>query len=277
MVRGDLLITPHRAPEELFGLRRIEVEGDTASGGMRTAPWMTDASGRPSAGMLGVLLDDVVGQATLTARPDGRWPVTTELSIDVLADLPGDGTVLDARSELLSSSSRTSTARGEVRDPAGTLLAIATVTTRYVPGVPDLGAVPEAPAPDSSAGRHLHEVCGADLVVHDHGRAVLGVPPAPTIRNAAGKGHGGVIAALADVVAAAAVADGGPSLRTVGLRVAYLRPAVLDGPLGFTASVVHRGRSTALTRVDVLGGDGRLCAAASVTAGRPDPTSDGGR
>jgi uncharacterized protein (TIGR00369 family) len=267
VVRGALLITPLRAPEQLFGLRPIKVTGDTASGGMRTAPWMTDASGRPLAGMLGVLLDDVVGQATLTARPDGHWPVTTELSIDVLADLPNDGTILDARSELLSSTARTGTARGEVRAPSGTLLAIAALTTHYIPGVPDLHDVPEAPVPEPPAARHLHEACGADLVVHDHGRAVLEVPPGPVIRNAAEKGHGGVIAALTDMVAAAAVDDGGPPLRTFGLRMAYLRPAVLDGPLVLTAGVVHRGRSNALTRVDVLGGDGRLCAAASVTAG----------
>jgi acyl-coenzyme A thioesterase PaaI-like protein len=40
----------------------------------------------------------------------------------------------------------------------------------------------------------------------------------------------GLLAALADVVTAA-VADHDRALRTTGLRVAYLRPAVLDGPL----------------------------------------------
>jgi uncharacterized protein (TIGR00369 family) len=266
--RGPLLITPHRAPEELFGLGPIEVAGDTAHGSMLTAPWMTDADGRPAAGMLGVLLDDVVGQPTLTARPDGTWPVTTELSVDVLAALPVDGTVLVARSELLTGHDHVGTARGEVRGPAGGLLALATVATHYVPGVPDAGAGDRA-APAEVAvprGRRLHEALGGALDARPPHSAVLEVPPGAALANAGGRGHGGVLAALADVVAAAAVADHDRPLRTTGLRVAYLRPAVLDGPLRLTATVVHRGRATALTRVDLVGGDGRLCAAATVTA-----------
>jgi uncharacterized protein (TIGR00369 family) len=268
--RGELLITPHRPAEELFGLGPIEVSGDTARGSMTTVAWMTDAAGRPSAGMLGVLLDDVVGQATLTARPEGCWPVTTELSIDVLGGLPADGTVLVAESELLVGGERAGTARGEVRGPAGRLLAVATVTTHYVPGIPAFADEP-SPAPSAPPfARHLHEALCAVLEVRPGGGAVIELPPGPAVENAGGRGHGGVLAAVADVVAAAAVDDEEAPLRTTGLRVAYLRPAVLDGPLVLTASVVHRGRSTALTRVDVLGGDGRVCAAASVTAGVDD-------
>jgi uncharacterized protein (TIGR00369 family) len=267
--RGPLLITPHRPAEELFGLGPIEVSGDTARGSMTTAAWMTDAAGRPSAGMLGVLLDDVVGQATLTARPDGCWPVTTELSIDVLISPPADGTVLVAESELLVGGERAGTARGEVRDPVGHLLALATATTHYVSGVPELGREP-APAPSvPPSSSHLHGALHGVLDTRPDDGAVLELPPGPTVENAGGRGHGGVLAALADVVAAAAVDDHGAPLRTTGLRVTYLRPAVLDGPLRFTASTVHRGRTTALTRVDVTRADGRLCAAASVTAGEP--------
>lgn len=266
--RGTQLITPHGAVEELFGLGPIGVAGDTARGDMRTAGWMTDAAGRPAAGMLGVLLDDVVGQATLTARPEGCWPVTTELSIDVLDALPIDGTVLVATSELLVGTERTGTARGEVRDRAGHLLALAVVTTHYTVGTPDLGReVTPAASPPPMTG-HLHEVLHADLRAGPDGHVLLVLPPGPGVENAAGRGHGGVLAALADVAAAAAVArEDPPPLRATGLRVTYLRPAVLDGPLTFDALTVRRGRSTALTRVDITGGDGRLCAAASVTAG----------
>jgi uncharacterized protein (TIGR00369 family) len=265
--RGPLRITPHLAPEMLFGLEPVRVEGDTPSGSMRTAPWMTDAAGRPSAGMLGVLVDDVVGQATLNARPDGCWPVTTELSIDVLDELPVDGTVLSARGELLVGGERTGTARGEVRDPAGRLLAVVTAATQYVPGVPDVGReAPAAPSPPPSA-RHLHEVLHGILEVRAAGCASLEVPRSAPLENVTGRGHGGVITALCDVVAAAAVADEErPPLRTSGLRITFLRPAVLDGALSLSARAVHRGRSTALTRVDVTGGDGRLCAAATVTS-----------
>jgi uncharacterized protein (TIGR00369 family) len=265
--RGPLLITPHLAPEMFFGLEPVRVAGRTASSSMRTAPWMTDASGRPSAGMLGVLVDDVVGQATLTARPDGAWPVTTELSIDVVDDLPADGSVLAATSELIVSGERSATARGEVSDPAGRLLAVATVATQYVPGVPDVSReAPAAPSPPSST-RHLHEALHGTLEVRAGGCAALEVPRSAPLENVTGRGHGGVLAALCDVVAAAAVADEErPPLRTSGLRITFLRPAVLDGALSLSARAVHRGRSTALTRVDVTGGDGRLCAAATVTS-----------
>lgn len=261
--RGALLITPRRAPEMLFGLGPIEVADDTARGRMRTAEWMTDAGGRPAAGMLGVLVDDVVGQATLTARPDGCWPVTTELSVDVLDDLPTDGSTLEATSELLAGGARSAVARGEVRGSSGRLLAVATVATVYVRGVPEIGDVHEHRTPSV---RHLHDAFAGDLRVRSNGRTQLRVPPGPFVENATGRGHGGVVAALTDVVAAAAVADNErPPLRTSGLRITYLRPLVLDGPLTFTATVLHRGRRTSSTQVEVTGHDGRLCAAASVT------------
>lgn len=264
---APLLVTPHRAPEALFGLTPIEVDGDTARGTMRTGAWMTDPDGGPAAGMLGVLLDDVVGQATLTARPDGAWPVTTELSVDVVGGLPVDGSVLVAGSRLVAASSRHATACGEVHAPGGDVLAVATLSTHYVPGVPDLdGVVPADPQDRPPPGLRLHEVLGATLESTPGHGALLVVPQGPAIGNVAGHGHGGILAALADVAAAAAVADEGHPLRTASLRIAYLRPAVLTGPLHLHATVVHRGRSTALTRVDVTGGDGKLCAAATVGA-----------
>ncbi|HEY2222856.1 PaaI family thioesterase [Actinomycetospora sp.] len=264
---GPQLITPHLAAEALFGLAPVHAEGRTATGSMRTEAWMTDASGRPSAGMLGVLVDDVVGQAALTARPDGCWPVTTELSIDVLDDLPADGSTLTATGELLAAGERTGTARGEVRGPSGRLLAVATVATQYVPGVPDVGGEATAAPPLPSSTRHLHEAVHGLLERGATGCAALEVPRSPALENVTGRGHGGVLVALGDVVAAAAVADEErPPLRTSGLRITFLRPAVLDGALSLTARCVHRGRSTALTRVEVTGGDGRLCAAATITA-----------
>ncbi|GLZ48126.1 hypothetical protein Acsp06_43110 [Actinomycetospora sp. NBRC 106375] len=265
-VRGPLLITPRGTPEVLFGLAPVEADGDVARGSMRTAPWMTDARGRPCAGMVGVLVDDVVGQATLTARPDAHWPVTTELSVDVVSELPADGTVLTAESRLLAAGARTGSARGEVRDASGAVVAVATVAVQYVPGVPELTEAADGGDGTAASGRRLPDVLGATVGSRPGRDARLTAPPGPALANTAGHGHGGVLAALADVVAAAAVADDARPLRTAGLRVAYLRPAVLDGPMCLDARVVHRGRTSALTRVDVVGGDGRQCAAATVTA-----------
>lgn len=111
------------------------------------------------------------------------------------------------------------------------------------------------------------EVLGGALETDPGQGALLVVPPGPALGNVSGHGHGGVLAALADVVAAAAVHDDRYPLRTRGLRAVYLRPAVIDAPVRLEARVLHRGRASALTRVDITGGDGRLCTVASVTAG----------
>src|SRR6476660_6523591 len=55
--------------------------------GMDVGPWLV-VDGRPAAGSLGVLMDDVLGQAVIVGRPGGHWAVTTELAVDVCAPLP---------------------------------------------------------------------------------------------------------------------------------------------------------------------------------------------
>ena len=93
-IPASVITTPLGRPEALFRVGAAEKEGQVARAQMRTGPWMRGPDGRPCAGSLGVFLDDLLGNALLAGRPEGYWPVSTELSIELTAPLPLDGSVL---------------------------------------------------------------------------------------------------------------------------------------------------------------------------------------
>jgi uncharacterized protein (TIGR00369 family) len=65
-----VLLTPYGGPEALFRLGRIAVDDTGASAAtMAVGPWLV-VDGRPAAGSLGVLMDDVLGQAVIVGRPE---------------------------------------------------------------------------------------------------------------------------------------------------------------------------------------------------------------
>lgn len=266
---ADPLISPHGLPERLFSLGELVVDGPSASGSMRTAPWMCHDDGRPAAGLLGVVLDVVVGQPTLATRPEDTWPVTTELSIDVARTPELDGRPVLVDGELAAADDVIAMSQGAARDASGALLATAVARTRYTPGVPDLAAAGtrELPVVGTTS---IRATWGGDLDVAPDGTGCLQVPPSPSMLNAAGNVHGGVLVCLADVLATAVVdRPDAPALATAAVRVTYLRPGSATGPLALTARTRHRGRATALVDVEAVGGDGRLCALGRVTFHAP--------
>lgn len=93
------------------------------------------------------------------------------------------------------------------------------------------------------------------------GRVVAAMALRPELERAPGSGqfHGGAIAALIDTAGDMAVALGlGGGVPTIDLRIDYLRPAT--GALVATATLRKLGRSVALADVEVVDGQGRLCA-----------------
>ena len=240
------LTVPRGRPENLFDLGPVLAESGGTRTSMPTGPWLRGPDGRPSAAGLGVLLDDVLGQAVLTSRPDGLWSVTTELNIDVTAPLPADGQRVSAM------------ARGEVRDAAGRCLAVATTWARFVRGVPaEVLDPPRLPAA-VARGACLSDLLGVS--VPDNGRLYL--PPRADLGNPQGVVHGGILLSLA-VMSAEQVLRSGSQLEIASVRVAYLRPAA--GELSFVPVTVHRGRSFGVVRVDVSNAAGALCTSATVT------------
>jgi uncharacterized protein (TIGR00369 family) len=165
---------------------------------------------------------------------------------------------------------------GSAHEADGSVLATAAARTRYTPGVPDLAgaATRDASEPRAfiAAQSSLRAALAGDVAAEgaDATAGRMRVPPGPALLNAAGHVHGGVIVCLADVLANAVWArPDAPALATASLRFAYLRPGRATGPLDLSARVRHRGRTTAVVDVDVVGGDGRLCATGRVTAHAP--------
>jgi uncharacterized protein (TIGR00369 family) len=92
----------------------------------------------------------------------------------------------------------------------------------------------------------------------DTGVVVIRLPYSPALRRAAGSDniHGGVIAALIDMAAHAAVAaQTGRMAPTVDLRIDYLKPAP-GADLYATAKVLRLGRAIARADVEVAAAPG---------------------
>lgn len=263
--RSELLLTPHGGPEELFRTGPVTVDGGVVRLAMATGPWLHDGDSRPAAGALGVLLDDLLGQAVIAHRPDEHWAVTTELAIDVAGPLPADGSRLGGDAELVSVDAAGGLSRGRVRGADGAVVAVGTTWSRFVPGVPpSVLAGSYGPASVRRGAGSLPELLG---LVWSAGALVLA--DRPDLVNPAGRVHGGVVACAAECAARRAVAGSG--LVTASLRVIYVRPAV--APVVLTPTVLHRGRSLAAVEVLARGADGRRCAVTTVGLRSAEPAS----
>lgn len=272
--RPPLLLCPPCGPDRLFRVgpvrARPDLPGPEPAGQlgpgveqtMTAGPWCTGPDGLPGLGSLGVLLDAALGQATINARPDGHWAVTTEMTIDLLGPLPGEGT-LTVQAWPVHAAGATVLARGELRGPGGDLLGIGTEWGRFIPEVPELDdGPPPAPGPDGDAAAVLGLSAGPD--------GVLRMAPSPALGNERGTVHGGVLAAACEIAAVAALP--GPAdnpHRTGSLHVTYLRPADTTELNTVPVEVVHGGRSFGVLRAAVVRPDGKPAATATVTRNAP--------
>jgi uncharacterized protein (TIGR00369 family) len=252
---------PRGRPENLFDVGPVLIEEGRARASMPTGPWLRGPDGYPSAAGLGVLLDDVLGQAVLVRRLPGLWSVTTELNIDVARPLPGDGPLVEALASPALIDEAGGLARAELRDEAGHCLALATTWARFVPGVPaEVFDPPELP------GIADRGQCLADLLhVRIGETGDLRLPARVELGNPQGVAHGGVLLSLA--VMSAEQIFLGAGLDVASVRVVYVRPAA--GELSFEPVVAHRGRSLGVVRVDVKNAAGALCTTATVTLRSP--------
>mgnify|MGYP001385542267 CR=1 FL=1 len=254
----ETLTVPRGRPENLFDIGPVLAGSGGARASMPTGPWLRGRDGRLSPAGLGVLLDDVLGQAVLMTRPAGLWSVTTELNIDVAAPLPADRQLVEATASPALLDDAGGLARGEVRDATDRCLAVGTTWARFVAGVPDAVLNPPELTADIARGE-----CLSDLLrvgIPDTG--LLDLPPRVDLGNPQGVVHGGVLLSLAVMSAEQVLHDS--QLEVASVRVVYLRPAANE--LQFVPAVVHRGRSFGVVRVDVRNAAGALCTSATVTA-----------
>jgi acyl-coenzyme A thioesterase PaaI-like protein len=235
-------------PEALFRLGEITTsDSGEFAGSMSLGPWLEMAGG-VTAGVLAVLVDDVLGFALAEDLPRGRWSVSAEIGLEVLRPLPASGTVR-VTGALRHQDSLGALATGEVRDATGALLALTSQRGRFVAAPADL--VEEGswggPVAEGDLERLLAVRAGVPLAITD------------VLANEGGSLHGGV-SLFASVLVAEAAA---PGLVTASAHITYARAIPLGVDVTWRPSVRHPGRSLAVVDVDGMVGD-RVCTTARV-------------
>jgi uncharacterized protein (TIGR00369 family) len=109
----------------------------------------------------------------------------------------------------------------------------------------------------------LHQWLGCHVTAHDaaSGAVRIALPARPELRHSPDREtvHGGIVAALVDLSAHAALnAVTGIGMPTIDLRTDFLRPAI--APLEAVATPRRIGRSLGVVDVEVSGADGKLVA-----------------
>jgi len=258
-------ITPQRLfrmrpPQRLDGFNRITMEIDGL-----------DSWGVSPTATLGILVDDILGFTLWDHRGERTGLVTADLSVDFLTPTGWVGPELHADGRVVTVTEDGGVGATEIRDADGTLIATGTAWGNFVDGGADrstgvvrpiatAGSIPAASAsPLVRIGGRFDDTDGARLVV----------PPNPALANKLGVMHGGIQASAIDLVGNAAVSTPDAPMHTASMRINFLRPAPVDADVVFTAEVIRSGRSVAVARVTSTGGDGRVCAVATVTCRRP--------
>jgi acyl-coenzyme A thioesterase PaaI-like protein len=185
---------------------------------MPAGPWLNGPSGRPLAGALGVLIDNVAGYVFVLQQPPGRWSVSAEITLDLLRPVPADGSVLTAEGIVRHVGQAGGFSSASVTDGSGQLLAVATQHGRWVRAAPAAdGGVPAgngtAPAADIPLAADLDRFLGGQVRAADGG-ALLELTVTPGLTNPLGNMHGGITLCACDLVAQAAIdAAGGGGRR----------------------------------------------------------------
>lgn len=259
-------ITPQRLfrmsrPQRLDGVNRLtmDIDGHFPRGVSPTAT-------------LGILVDDILGFTLWDRRGDRTGVVTADLSVDFVTPTGWIGPEVVADGRAVAITEDGGLASSELRDGAGTLLATATAWGNFVDAGADRSTTvarpPSAPGaiPDASVSSLTR--IGARFEDSADGTRLV-VPANPALANKLGVMHGGIQACAIDLVGNAAVSTPDAPMYTASMRINFFRPAPVDADVVFTAEVVRAGRSVAVARVTSTGGDGRVCAVATVTCRRP--------
>lgn len=278
------LLVMDGGPERAFRVGRAAPVGDGSgdvAGLMVTGPWLAGVEGAVPGGALGVLVDNSLAFALLhDRRYGGKWSVSAQISVDLCAPVPADGSVLTARCRKSYFGEQGGLATGTVTAADGTLIAHCAQHTRWIGAsfnpedVKKFLAAREkdtgTPASEIAAAggpSSLTELLDARIKAADGG-AILELPVTKELANPLGNLHGGITFAAVDLAAQAALRSVGAPVHAQSVRVAYPRPLPPGQTVRFEAQVVHRGRSLGLVNVTVPNEAGKPCVVASVTTGQ---------
>jgi uncharacterized protein (TIGR00369 family) len=258
-------------PEVLFRINELSASAEGVRSSMVSGEWMLSPTGDASRGSLSVLLDVVLGIATLTERPHGRWGVTVELSVDFCADPPLTGEDISGEASIIENDQDGGLARGSLQDAAGTLLAVATARLRYSDRLPvalaDDGAIviPHFERSEPPRSVPTAELIGAILPPASGSNDTLLLPASPLNLNPAHTVHGGILACATELLGLTVARAANPDFITTSLRIAFLRAPRAGQALTFTAVVKHPGRALQVIEVTARDDRGKACSVGTVT------------
>jgi len=252
--------------EWLFDIGVTFEENGLAHGTMGAGPWVVGPDGAPNAAALGVLIDDTLTLAAVLRRPPSTWLVTTEVSVDYVAPLPLDGQTITSRGEVVASDSGGALSTGTIQDASGRDLALMSLRSRYVGGIPGVtdSVIPDGPPPEAPQKpvhpdperKSLLSMLDASLEP-DEDKVTLRMTGDPLLSNLRGTLHGG-IALCASQLAASYYLPAEEGMSIASTRITYLRGLDLTGgPIEFTARPVHHGRSFRLIEVTSYSAPGK--------------------
>ncbi|HEY6787640.1 MAG TPA: PaaI family thioesterase [Trebonia sp.] len=270
-------------PERSLGITRSKIVGDDVVTSMASGPWLNGPAGSPPGGVLGVLIDDVLGIAIARHRRAGQWSVSAEISLDLTGPVPADGSRIEARARHVHSGPHGGISSGTVRDASGKLIALCRQHGRWVTTVPDDPMTPqEAGKADGPAASGVPVPAGAPApwsppaslaallrtrVQVTEGGAELDLEVTADLTNPLGNLHGGITFAACDLAAQAALLAAGGPTQTASINVTYPRPMPLGAAPRFEARVLHRGRSLGIVRVTATVDGVKPCSIATITTG----------
>ncbi|HEX3956732.1 MAG TPA: PaaI family thioesterase [Trebonia sp.] len=271
-------------PERSLGITRSKIVGDDVVASMASGPWLNGPAGSPPGGVLGVLIDDVLGFAIARHRGPGQWSVSAEISLDLTGPVPADGSRIEARARHVHSGPHGGISSGTVHDASGTLIALCRQHGRWVTTVPRDPMTPPEPGTEAAASAAAQAPAAAGTsapwrppaslaallrarVQPTEGGAALDLEVTPDLTNPLGNLHGGITFAACDLAAQAALRAAGGPTQTASIHVTYPRPMPLGAAPRFEARVLHRGRSLGIVRVTATVDGVKPCSIATITTG----------
>ncbi len=296
-------LTPPPPTHHLVGMRPTDGGLGWSQFEMPAHPWLQTSAGMFLAGTAALVADAPLGAAILSTLEPGVFGVTSELSMSFLRPAGVESQTLKARTKVIDVGRTLGLSEATVEDANGKLLAHSTSryylrsfdingmkkpepvpTPTYdtpdpyqrpltVPVQPDLflemsgldyfravakGALPPSP---------FAELFGIVARDADEGRVTSTVRASKWLLSPARTIYGGILAYLADAAMTAAVGTLLPkasSCATLDFKIYFLRPGIADDrELTINGSVVHKGKTIAVTQAEILNADGKAIVVAS--------------
>ncbi len=226
--------------------------------------WGLDACGRPRVAVLMVLADHIMTELPYMRRPDQTWALTSELTLDVIGDLPKVDSLVAEAVDITRGDEAFVQCR--ITDTAGTLVAVGTARAVFVAATaekPIDNVLPQPPIDQDPVD--IEGALELDYRSLDDGVEVSLAEPGSWV-NVFGIMHGGVAACVTELAASAAIGERNPDLATGSVHTSFLRPVLGGSPFVALARPYRVGRSSAVVEVLGRGVDGALCTVSMVTA-----------